>query len=49
MEELFDTWCLDTRQDGWLTRSWHRLHPAAPGTSMEDWQRWFGRLRGDTA
>jgi FkbM family methyltransferase len=42
MEELFDTWCLDTRPDDRLTRMWHRLRPAAPGTSMEDWQRWFG-------
>lgn len=33
MEEHFDTFCLDTRQDDRLTRVWRRLKPAVPGAA----------------
>lgn len=36
MEEGFDTFCLDTRDDDRLTRAWRRLRPAVAGVSAED-------------
>lgn len=36
MEEHFDTFCLDTRSEDSLTRTWRRLRPALPGISIYD-------------
>ena len=34
LAERRDTWCLDTRPDDALTRSWRRLRPAVPADSI---------------
>jgi FkbM family methyltransferase len=36
MEEGFDTFCLDAREDDSLTRLWHGLHPAVAGVYAHD-------------
>jgi FkbM family methyltransferase len=47
IEEAFDTWCLDVGVDDALTRAGERLEPAAPGFSIDEWNRWFGHDRDD--